>query len=501
MTFCGMGWYNGGRNKNGESILDLLRCKVHPKLLKMLPRALGRSSTTGSTTSGSAHRGSSTPERTLDQGIRNGPHTSSTLSTRNVIDIDSIPSVHSVPSSHNPPSIDSVPSTLTEPTSSWDSNSSASSVSSTPSEPSNTRQPRNLQPSSQDHITMDTFQEMMIRYKDETISLLANDLSGLVNAWNSQNVIRTVREEVCGDLRYLVTAVNDNLKHLLTEKAEFQACMLEQSEELEVLRRQKRELLRQNAEIKCENIELKRQKAELDQSAAVCKRGSAKTHDDTLDTSERSLLDDEDHEQEQLNTQASPTNTSTAATPRARKPSQLTPESPFIVSSLRRALYTIDSPSAHPPPHSSQISPSVYTSETMNLRGSLTPTPAYVRAQTSPLSVPESVLPMLGGLNEERLKDILARYAGHGITPEHISRDVREALGTFLEGDDERQQCQEKIDRAVGLFKDARVRLNEVWEALQAVGEFMKDRSQVGKSEVAAAGGRWDEMMNARGFL
>jgi hypothetical protein len=108
---------------------------------------------------------------------------------------------------------------------------------------------------------------------------------------------------------------------------------------------------------------------------------------------------------------------------------------------------------------------------------------------------------MLGGLNEERLKDILARYAGDGITPEHISRDVREALGTFLEGDDERKQCQEKIDRAVGLFKDARVRLNEVWEALQAVGEFMKDRSQVGKSEVAAAGGRWDEMMNARGFL
>jgi hypothetical protein len=349
---------------------------------------------------------------------------------------------------------------------------------------------------------MDTLHEMMIRYKDETLLLLANDLPGLVNAWNSQNVIRTVREEVRGDLQYLATAVNDNLKHLLTEKAEFQACMLEQSEELELLQRQKRELLRQNAEIKCENIELKRQKAELDQSAAVCKCGSAKIHDDTLDTSERSLLDDEDPEQEQLNTQASPTNPSTAATPRARKPSQLTPESPFIVSSLRHALYTMDSPSSpHPPPHSSQVSPSVYTSETMNLRGSFTPTPAYMRAQTLPLSVPESVLPMLGGLNEERLKDILARYAGDGITPEHISRDVREALGTFLEGDDERKQCQEKIDRAVGLFKDARVRLNEVWEALQAVGEFMKDRSEVGKSEVAAAGGRWDEMMNARGFL
>jgi hypothetical protein len=148
MTIFGMGRYNGRRNKNGESILDLLRCKVHSKLLKMLPRALGRSSNTGSTTSGSAHRGSSTLARTLDQGIRNGPNTSSTLSTRNVIGIDSIPSFHSVPSSHNPPSIDSVPSTLTEPTSSWDSNSSASSVSSTPSEPSNTRKPRNLPPAS-----------------------------------------------------------------------------------------------------------------------------------------------------------------------------------------------------------------------------------------------------------------------------------------------------------------------------------------------------------------
>jgi hypothetical protein len=62
---------------------------------------------------------------------------------------------------------------------------------------------------------------MMIRYKDETLSLLANDLPGLVNIWNSENVIRTVREEVRGDLQYLVTAVNDNLKHLLTEKAEF----------------------------------------------------------------------------------------------------------------------------------------------------------------------------------------------------------------------------------------------------------------------------------------
>jgi len=29
----------------------------------------------------------------------------------------------------------------------------------------------------------------------------------------------------------------------------------------------------------------------------------------------------------------------------------------------------------------------------------------------------------------------------------------------------------------------------------------MKDRSQVGRSEVEAAGGRWDEIMNARGFL
>jgi hypothetical protein len=57
---------------------------------------------------------------------------------------------------------------------------------------------------------------------------------------------------------------------------------------------------------------------------------------------------------------------------------------------------------------------------------------------------------MLCGLNEERLKDILARYAGDGITPEHISRDVREALRTVLEGDDERKQCQEKIDHAVG---------------------------------------------------
>ena len=95
------------------------------------------SSTTGSTTSGSAHAGSSIPERTLDQNIRNGPNTRSTLGTCNVISIDSIPGVHSVPSSHNPPSIDSVPSTLTEPTSFCDSNSSASSVSSTPSEPSN----------------------------------------------------------------------------------------------------------------------------------------------------------------------------------------------------------------------------------------------------------------------------------------------------------------------------------------------------------------------------
>ena len=98
---------------------------------------------------------------------------------------------------------------------------------------------------------------------------------------------------------------------------------------------------------------------------------------------------------------------------------------------------------------------------------------------------------MLGGLNEERLKDILAKYAGDGTTSEHISRDVREALGTFLAGDDGRKQCQEKIDRPVSLFKDAGVRLNEVWDALQAVGELMKNRSRAGKSEVEAAGGRW----------
>ena len=82
---------------------------------------------------------------------------------------------------------------------------------------------------------MGTLQEMVTRYKDDTLSLLANDLPGLVNTWNAQNVVRTVREEVRDDLQYLATAVNDNLKHLLTEEAEFQACMLEQSEELELL--------------------------------------------------------------------------------------------------------------------------------------------------------------------------------------------------------------------------------------------------------------------------
>ena len=83
---------------------------------------------------------------------------------------------------------------------------------------------------------------MMIRYKDETLSLLVNDLPGLVNAWNSRNVVRTVREEVRDDLQYLGMAVNDNMKYLLAEKAEFQACMPEQSEELELLQRPKRDL-------------------------------------------------------------------------------------------------------------------------------------------------------------------------------------------------------------------------------------------------------------------
>ena len=57
MTIVGMGRYNGRRNKNGESILELLRCKVHSKLLKMLPHALGENCSAGSTTSRAAYSG------------------------------------------------------------------------------------------------------------------------------------------------------------------------------------------------------------------------------------------------------------------------------------------------------------------------------------------------------------------------------------------------------------------------------------------------------------